>query len=127
VNDEPRGIGAREREQLQALALANAVRLAIADVRVEVKSGSLSVRAALDDERAAHSALRALVGPHRLAGPVWRAMPSFPLTGLCNSHAESGRLDRRRDRDRLGRGPVVTHDAVCASATADGGERGPVD
>jgi hypothetical protein len=38
---------AEAREQLQALALANAVRLAIADVRVEVKSGSLSVRAAL--------------------------------------------------------------------------------
>ena len=45
MNGEPRGIGAREREQLQALALANAVRLVIADVRVEVKSGWLSIAA----------------------------------------------------------------------------------
>ena len=73
MNDEPRGIGAREREQLQALVLANAVRLAIADVRAEVKSGSLSVRAALDDERAAHMTAFQLLaaqhgwGPHRTA------------------------------------------------------------
>lgn len=73
MNGERRGIGAREREQLQALALANAVRLAIADVRVEVKSGSLSVRAALGDERAAHMTVFQLLaaqqgwGPHRTA------------------------------------------------------------
>jgi hypothetical protein len=35
--------GARELEQLQALALANAARLAMADVRAAVKSGALSV------------------------------------------------------------------------------------
>ena len=73
MNGEPHGIGAREREQLQALALANAVRLAIANVRAEVKSGSLSVRAALDDERAAHMTVFQLLaaqhrwGPHRTA------------------------------------------------------------
>jgi hypothetical protein len=69
VSGERRGIGAREREQLQALALANAVRRAIADVRAEVKSGSLSVRAALDDERAAHMTVFQLLAAQHRWGP----------------------------------------------------------
>jgi hypothetical protein len=69
VHGEPRSIGARGREQLQALALANAVRLAIADVRAEVKSGSLSVRAALDDERAAHMTVFQLLAAQHRWGP----------------------------------------------------------
>jgi hypothetical protein len=69
VNGEPRGRAAREREQLQALALANAVRLAIADVRAEVKSGSLSVRGALDDERAAHMTVFQLLAAQHRWGP----------------------------------------------------------
>ena len=69
MNGEPRGIGAREREQLQALALANAVRFAIAEVRVEVRAGSLSVRAALADERAAHMTVFQLLAAQRRWGP----------------------------------------------------------
>ena len=39
--------------------------------------------------RRTRRALPALVAPRRLTGSVWRACPSFPLTGLCNSHREN--------------------------------------
>jgi hypothetical protein len=52
--------------------------------------------------------------------------PRYPTpTGPEPSLARKARGPPRSQRDaRVGRGTVVTHHAVCASATADGSERG---
>jgi hypothetical protein len=61
--------GARAPARRESLARANATRLAIAEVRAQIKAGSLTVRAAIEDARARPMTTFQLLTAQRLWGP----------------------------------------------------------
>ena len=83
-------------QPMQALELANHIRYGRRDVKAEVRSGTLSLAAALEDERAAKMPVHKLLAALKRWGPT-RAMSLLVEVGVSPLRHVSDLTDRERE------------------------------